>query len=590
VSRSTAKQRWQIWLLLCCLFHIGSACRRTVPADPVPVVKPAAPIENGPAFFRDLTADSGIQFTYRNGEEARGYTLLETLGGGVGLIDYDGDGLLDIFVTGGGFFEGQEIRGHPCKLYKNLGNCRFRDVTAQVGLDQPLLYSHGCAVADYDNDGWPDLLVLGWGRVALYHNESDGKGGRRLVEVTRRAGLTTELWSTCAAWGDLDGDGYPDLYIAHYCDWHLKNKHPTNCSYDGKTRDVCSPGSFHPLPHQLYRNNRDGTFTDVSKEAGLRIDQPQQDSGRGLGVLMVDVNDDGLPDIFVANDLSDNFLYVNRSKPGKLRFEEIGLISGVARDDLGEPNGSMGVAAADYDGSGRVSLWVTNYAKENHGLYKNEGLPGRVLFRFSTQASGIAAIGKSFVGWGTGFLDLDHHGWEDLVFVNGHERHHPYGQSQRGQRPVLLRNQGQGRFVDITPQGGTYFREDHLGRGVALGDLDNDGRIDLVISHLNEPIRLLRNEAPWSHHWLGIELAGRDRRDIVGAKIALAAGGRTQTRFAQGGGSYMSANDRRHIFGLGDAERAGRVTVTWPSGQKQHWDGLANDRYWRLIEGQDAAR
>jgi hypothetical protein len=233
---------------------------------------------------------------------------------------------------------------------------------------------------------------------------------------------------------------------------------------------------------------------------------------------------------------------------------------------------------------------VTNYAQEMHGLYRNRPVNGEVFFEFSTQASGIAAIGTSFIGWGTGFLDLDYRGWEDLVFVNGHERRHPYGRPDRAQKPVLLRNQGGGRFVDITPQGGPYFRRVHLGRGLGLGDLDNDGKIDLVVSHLNnEPVALLRNEVRADRRWLGVELAGKDGRDVVGARITLEAGGRTQTRFAQGGGSYLSSGDRRHVFGLGEAGRAGPLTVAWPSGQVQRWDDLAPGRYWRLVEGQKEA-
>jgi hypothetical protein len=539
---------------------------------------------SGPALFRDVTAESGIEFTYRNGEEAGHYAILESLGGGVALLDYDGDGLLDVFVTGGGYFDGpdkKEIKGHPCKLYKNLGGFRFKDVTAEVGLDRlaggaPWFYTHGCAAADYDNDGWPDLLVTGWGRLALFHNVPDGKGGRRFEEVTRQAGLTDSLWSTSAAFADLDGDGYPDLYVCHYVNWSFAN-HPECPGYAGDVRrDICPPKQFEALPHRLYRNNRDRTFTDVTKEAGLRED------GKGLGVVVVDVNDDRKPDIYVANDTTDNFLYLNRSRPGRLRFDEVGMPSGVAVSETGVADGSMGVAAADYDGSGRPSLWVTNYENEIHALYRNVG---NNFFLFSTQVSGIAAIGRVYVGFGTAFLDVDQDGREDLVVTNGHVvRHSP----RLRQQPVLLRNEGGGRFRAITPQGGPYFRQGHVGRGLAAGDLDNDGRPDLVISHLNAPVVLLRNEAPSEHHWLGIELVGRDHRDIVGAKLVLEAGGQRQTRFAQGGGSYLSSGDRRHLFGLGTAAKMDRLTVVWPSGRTQEWDGgrLAAGRYHRLVEGE----
>jgi hypothetical protein len=572
-------------LVAAVLVGLSSGRTRPGPCDPAP---PAAAPEEGPPLFRNVTGPSGVAATYRNGEEAGLYTLLETLGGGVALLDYDGDGLLDLFLPGGGYFDGpdhKEIKGHASKLYRNLGGWKFKDVTAEVGLDGPLFYTHGAAVADYDRDGWPDLLVTGWGRVALYHNEPDGKGGRRFVDVTARAGLTTAAWSTSAAWGDLDGDGYPELYLCHYCDWSLTANHPTNCYHNGPKRDVCSPGMFTALAHQLYRNNGDGTFTDVSKEAGLRVEHPRKEYGRGLGVLFVDIDGDGRPDIYVANDLSDKFLYLNRSTPGKLRFEEVGLLTGVARDDRGRANGSMGLAAADWDGCGRPSLWVTNYALEDHGLYRPEATTP-LTFRFCTHLSGIGVVGRVYVGWGTGFLDVDHHGWEDLFFSTGHERRHPEGGAPRGQRPVLLRNSG-GRFTPLTQRGGPYFAGLHLGRGVALGDLDNDGRVDLVVSHVNAPAALLRNEAAAGHHWLGVELRGRGHADVVGARLVLDSGGRRQTRFAQGGGSYASSGDRRHVFGLGPEARAERLTVTWPSGRVQTWQGLAADRYWRIEEGED---
>jgi hypothetical protein len=532
-----------------------------------------------------VTADSGVEAGYRNGEEAGNYAILESLGGGVALLDFDGDGLLDLFVPGGGSFEGQEIRGCPCHLFKNLGGFKFQDVTHEAGLDRVLFYTHGAAVADYDRDGWPDLLVTGWGRVALYHNEPNGKGGRHFVEVTEQAGLLDNSWSSSAAWADLDGDGWPDLYVCHYVDWSFTTYNPGCTAADGRHRDICPPGHFTALPHRLYRNNGNGTFTDVSKAAGLRVEHPRSDYGRGLGVLAIDINADGKPDLYVANDESDNFLYINHSRPGTIELEEVGMATGVARDQMGRPNGSMGVAAADYDDCGRPSLWVTNFEGELHALYHNECQGGRVLFRYSTQSSGIAALGTSYVGWGTGFFDLDHDGREQLFFVNGHPNHYPKGGGERPQRPVLLRNMGQGRFQPITSQGGSYFQEDHNGRGVAFGDLENDGRTDLVISHLNGPVVLLRNEAPPAGHWLGVELVGRQNRDVAGATLTLEVGQRRLTRFAQGGGSYLSANDRRVVFGLGPSEGVGRLTVAWPWGRSEHWDGLAVDRYCRLEEG-----
>jgi hypothetical protein len=294
-------------------------------------------------------------------------------------------------------------------------------------------------------------------------------------------------------------------------------------------------------------------------------------------VIAVDVNLDGKPDVYVANDTVDNFLYMNHSTPGKIRLEERGLLAGVARDGGGNPNGSMGLAVGDPEDTGLPWLWVTNYERELHALYRNVSNAKRVCFLFYTPASGIAAIGQNYVGWGTGFLDIDHHGWEDLFIANGHAIRYSTG-STRSQKPVLLRN-WRGKFKDITKRGGSFFQKPHLSRGVALGDLDNDGKTDLVISHMNEPISIVRNVAPRGNHWLGVQLARPDHADFVGARLILEAGGRKQTRFAAGGGSYASASDRRFVFGLGSTDRIDKLVVLWPDGHRQEWTALAPDRY-----------
>jgi hypothetical protein len=618
--------------LVVALLLLAGGCARGPTPETVPCSAGAPAGEPpAPALFRDVTAASGVDFAYRNGEEAGQMTILEFLGGGLAAFDFDGDGRLDLFITGGGSFAGpdsHQIKGRPCKLYRNVGTpsaaggggsaFRFEDVTARVGLDTIDFYTHGVAVGDIDNDGWPDLLVTGWQRLALFHNEpvdpGDPSRGRRFVDVTARAGLPQGLWTTGAAWGDLDGDGYPDLYVCQYVDWSFAN-HPTDCSLDGKTRDICPPKRFNGLEHRLFRNRGDGTFEDVGRAAGLRVARADADYdrldwldtearerlrravadpvagvGKGLGVLLVDVNGDGRPDVYVTNDTVPNFLYMNRTRrPGKIELEECGLESGTALSALGTPNAGMGVDAADYNGSGRPSLWVTNYAGQEHALYRNECRAGQEFFLHASASAGLATVSRDRVGWGTGFLDVDHHGWEDLVLTAGDSYLHS-PEVVRSQAPVLLRNQGGGRFQDVSALAGPYFQAGHVGRGVVLADFDNDGRIDLAVSHLNEPVAVLRNQADTrGRHWLGVALRGAGHRDVVGARVILDAGGRRQTRFAKGGGSYLSSGDRRHVFGLGPADHVDGLRVVWPSGREQRWPGLAVDRYWRLTEGEDQA-
>jgi hypothetical protein len=580
-------------LLAALLLSLASCDAPSIVRPPPPTTAPT-PVPAGPALFEDITAASGLSFTYGNGEETANHlAILESLGGGVALLDYDGDGLLDVFLTGGGVYAGpdhKDIVGLPCRLFKNLGGGRFRDVTAETGLeklagDKPWFYSHGCAVADYDRDGWPDLLVTGWGRLALFHNEPDGKGGRRFVDVTARAGLDHGItWATSAAFGDLDGDGYPDLYVCQYVNWSFDNN--PKCNYDGKADDICPPRNFSGLPHKVYRNTGTGKFVDVSAEAGLV--PAGRESCKGLGVLLCDVDGDGKPDIFVANDTVDKLLYLNRSVPGRIRLQEVGQSSGAARDGQGQATGSMGVDAGDYDGSGRPALWVTNYEQEYHGLYRNEKRTGVPFFHYQTVEAGLAAGGQKCVGWGTAFLDVDLDGWEDLFVANGHVvRYHSEAGVGRKQPPVLYRNLG-GKFRDISRQIGSYYGS-HNARGVGFGDLDNDGRTDLVISHVNEPAAVLRGTGGAGRHWLGVQLVGKDHADVVGARAQLQVGSRTLTRFAKGGGSYLSSGDRRFLFGLGDEAKPGRLTVTWPDGSRQDFDDLPADRYHRIRQGQARA-
>jgi hypothetical protein len=573
---------------------VGWACspmpdttRVSTPLAPLPALEESV----GPAMFADVTARSGIKFVYRNGEEANHLTIFESIGGGVGVIDYDGDGLMDLFFPGGGGFDGpdkKQIVGRPCKLYRNLGNGIFKDVTSEVGLDklaggQPWFYTHGVAVADFDRDGRPDLLVTGWGRVALFRNID----GKRFEDVTNKAGLDKGItWGVSAAWADLDGDGYPDLYITQYLDWSFANHPPC---LQGNVPDVCGPTRFSGLTHKLYRNNGNGTFSDVSDTCGLVKGGPH--SSKGLGVLAIDLDGDGKPELYVCNDTTSKLLYLNRSTRGKIRFEERGMACGVARNEEGEIDGSMGVDAGDADGDGKPVLWVTNYEGQLHNLYRLIHCQDIPFFRCDTAAAGIPILGRKDVGWGTGFIDFDLDGWEDLFVSNGHTLRHPVGEGRdRRQTPVLLLNRGNGKFLPATRRLGPYGEVEHMGRGVAFVDLDNDGRVEVVISHINEPATILRNVSSPEHHWLGVQLVGAGHADVVGAKVVLEAGGRKQTRFAKGGGSYASSSDRRLVFGLGKTDKIDRLTVTWADGKRQEWTGLASDRYHVVTQGQKEAR
>jgi hypothetical protein len=577
-----SRSRWRTLLAafpLLGLFAAGPGCAQNVP--------PASRAEEeiaGPPPFADVTESAGISFTYRNGEDAGHFAIIESLGGGVALFDYDRDGLLDIFLPGGGYYEDKNVLGHPCKLYRNLGNWKFEDATAKLGLDKITFpYSHGAAAFDYDRDGWPDLLVTGYNRVVLLRNEAGTAGGRRFVDVTKKVGLNDNLWSTSAAWGDLDGDGYPEIYVCHYGNWGFETNHPTNCTYDGKTRDVCQPRMFTPLPHTLYKNNGGVTFTDVSERVKLRKD------GKGIGAVLVDLNNDARPDLYAANDTDDNYLYVNRGKRGELALEEVGLFAGVARDDRGVMNGSMGVDAADFNRSGLASVLVTNYENELPALYRNKSTGLQSQFIYDSLGSGLATVGGNYVSWGTGFADIDLDGWDDILIVSGHAIRFPT-KIDRRQKPVLLHN-NRGKFKVAASSGWPYLRDPHNARGLAFGDLDNDGKPDAVVSHLNEPVAVLRNVAPTDErHWVGVQLVGEKHADAIGARVVVETAGGKQTKFARGGGSYASTNDPRLLFGLGADATIEKVTVYWPSGKMQEVAGLAPDAYWSVTEGEATPR
>ena len=522
------------------------------------------------ARFEDVADRAGVVFTYHNGEEAGQFSILESLGGGVAVWDYDGDGALDLFFPGGGRLTAdQKVLGLPGALFRNERGWRFTNQTVAAGLQSAEHYSHGAAVGDYDGDGFPDLLVTGYGGLTLWHNRGDGT----LLETTLAAGLTDTLWSTSAAWGDLNGDGAPDLYVAHYVDWSF-DRHPLcTAQRTGHPRDWCPPIKFDPLPDILYMSNADGTFRDASQEAGLRLD------GKGLGVVIADLDLDQLPDIYVANDTTPNFLYRNR---GGGRLEEVGLISGTSIDNNGLPNGSMGVDLGDYNLDGLPDLWVTNFEREAFALYRNDGM---CLFRHVSEGTGVTAVGGNYVGWGIAFIDMDLDGDEDAFVSNGHVFRYSEFAPLR-QLPLVFENRGN-RFDCVEALGSGYLATPHLGRGLAIGDFDGDGDLDVAVSHLNEPVSLLENrsEESKSRHWVAFRLIGtKAARHPIGALIRLETSGGRQVRFIKGGGSYASSGDPAVYFGLGDDPSIGEVEIVWPGGRIQRFYDLQPDRVIAVIE------
>jgi enediyne biosynthesis protein E4 len=517
--------------------------------------------------WQDRTEESGVEFIYRNGEEAGHFSILESLGGGVAAFDYDGDGLDDLyFPGGGGFAEGPTVVGLPCGLFRNGGDWRFSTVTTAAGLHQPRTYSHGAAAADFDNDGFVDLLVTGYGGLQLWHNCGDGT----FEEQTVPAGLTDSFWSSSAGWGDFNGDGALDLYVAHYVDWSFEN-HPFCQGPQPGLREVCPPRSFSPLPDVLYLSQGDGTFHDATAEWGL---SPE---GKGLGVILADLDLDGDLDVYVANDTVENLLYENVGD----RFNDVSLLSGASLSERGVPDGSMGVDLFDYNRDGRPDLWVVNYERESCALYENTG---QLMFRHISQPTGVTAVGGLFVGWGTSCFDVDRDGDEDMFVSNGHVIRYPTNAPLR-QQPLLFENLGGTRFRNVAPTSGVYLASPHMGRGVAVADFDQDGRLDLAISHVNEPVAVLSNETPPVGDWLALHLIGnRSPRDAIGAVVTLTTDRDRQVRQWRGGGSYASTSTRWLHFGLGDATRIEQIEIRWPSGETQIIPGPPSNQMLRVIE------
>ena len=520
--------------------------------------------------FTERTSESGVSFSYANGEETGHFAILESLGGGGGLLDVDGDGWLDVILAGGGGFGAdRQIHGAETGLFRNLGGWRFHRADAEARISTAPWYSHGIIGGDFDNDGFIDVLVTGYGGLQLFHNHGDGT----FAEVSQSAGLTDASWSSSAAWGDLNGDSWPDLYVAHYVNWSFEN-HPT-CHF-GSDLDVCPPRDFDPLPDLLYLSGGDRTFRDGTLDAGLQSD------GKGLGVVAADLDLDRDVDIYVGNDTVPNFLYRN---DGHARLSNEALFSGTAVGDTGTPEGSMGVDVGDYNGDGLPDIWVANYENESFALYRNGG---NLLFQHVSRPTGVTATGALYVGWGTLFIDCDRDGDEDLVATNGHVIRHPTNAPLR-QSPLLLENLNGTRFLNVVEQAGD-LNQSRMGRGLASGDIDRDGDIDLLLTNTNEPAELLSNESDNEHNWFSIRLIGTvSSRDPVGAFVRLKSdAGSDQVRQVKGGGSYASTSAAALFFGLGTSTTVKEIEVLWPSGAVSRIEHPPANRHVILIESRTA--
>ncbi len=527
--------------------------------------------------LENVVAKTGIQFKHVDVPEKR--YIVESMGGGVVLIDYDRDGWPDIYFTNNPSVD-QQLKKQlaPGALYHNNRDGTFTDVTRTSGITTAC-FGMGGAVGDYNNDGWPDLYLTCLGGNVLYRNNGDGT----FTDVTKQAGVADGRWSTGAAFGDYDGDGYVDLMVSNYLDFHLDDLpgfgKTSTCKYRGI--DVqCGPRGMPGAGDSLFHNNGDGTFTNVSKSAG--VDDPN--GYYGLGTTWSDFGG-GRPDILIANDATPNFLYRNE---GKGKFTEFGMESGTALTDDGSMQGSMGVAIGDYLHTGRPAIFITNFADQYDTLYRNDG---DYNFRDVSFPSGLAVASLPWVKWGTAFFDIDNDGWPDLIAVSGHvyPQMDALTSGAKYREPSILSiNQGDGTFCDASKLAGPAIQENRVLRGLAAGDLFNDGNIDLVVEDLDGSPMILRNHGLPGNHWINFELQGtKSNRLALNAKVRIVAGKLVQTDEVRSGGSYLSQHDLRIHFGLGTATKIDHVEIRWPSGAVDKIPGneLPVDHFYYVLEG-----
>jgi len=525
----------------------------------------------------DLTGSTGISFQHLASPDQK--YIVESMGGGVALIDYDGDGWLDIYFTNAPSVS-MTLAGKKAKsaLYHNNHDGTFTDVTDKAGVGYPC-WAMGAAVGDYNNDGRPDLIVSCFGGVVLYRNNGDGT----FTDVTKASGLDKDTgWATGVAFGDYDGDGKSDLFVAHYVDLDLNDLPSFGSRKTCQYHDIavqCGPRGLKGFPDTLYHNNGDGTFTEVAKQAGV------DDSNRffGLGVVWSDFDNDGKLDLFVANDGEPNYLYRNL---GNGRFQDVALDAGVAVSEEGVEQANMGLALGDYLHTGWMSVLITHFSDEYATLYRNDG---GMSFTDVSHVAGIARATIPFVGWGDAFLDLDNSGWLDIIMVNGHV--YPQVDSAKmgtayREPKLVFQNQRDGTFANVTAQSGSAVAVPQVSRGLAVGDLFNRGRLDIVVENLTGSPMILEAKSNPSHHWVSFALEGSPaNRLALNARVRVTTGKSQQLGEVRSGGSYLSQSDLRLHFGLEDIARIDKVEVFWPNGNMQVFQDVAADHFYFLKQG-----